>query len=176
MKKQHVTTVLTIVNLGILVFVFLHRMGSVQANSPANVLRGRKLEIVDAQGKVRASIQIQPEGPARMADGSVSKDGKIYPETVLFRLIRADGRPSVKISTSEQGSGLTLGGGIDPTYIVVSAQEGGSFVGTDQQGWTAAAHQTVSCEIPINGQAGPASPGVIQKGGPVSSLPGPAYG
>jgi hypothetical protein len=56
-----------------------------------------------------------------MADGSVAKDGNVYPETVRFRLIRADGRPSVKITTSEQGSGLTLGGGIDPTYIVLSA-------------------------------------------------------
>jgi hypothetical protein len=43
---------------------------------------------------------------------------------MLFRLIRPDGRPSVKISTSEQGSGLTLGGGIDPTYIVLSADGG----------------------------------------------------
>ena len=59
-----------------------------------------------------------------MSDGSVSKDGKIYPETVRFRLIRSDGRPSVKITTSEKGSGLTLGGGNDPTYIVISADGG----------------------------------------------------
>jgi hypothetical protein len=63
-------------------------------------------------------------GTRRMADGSVAKDGKIYPETVLLRLIRPDGRPSVKISTSEQGSELTLGGGIDPTYIVLDAEGG----------------------------------------------------
>jgi hypothetical protein len=54
----------------------------------------------------------------------VAKDGKIYPETVLFRLIRPDGRPSVKMATSEEGSALTLGGGIDPTYIVINAQGG----------------------------------------------------
>lgn len=59
-----------------------------------------------------------------MADGSVAKDGKIYPETVLFRLIRPDGRPSVKIATSERGSALTLGGGIDPTYVVLDADGG----------------------------------------------------
>lgn len=59
-----------------------------------------------------------------MADGSVAKDGKVYPETVLFRLVRPDGRPSVKIAASEQGSALTLGGGIDPTYIVLSADGG----------------------------------------------------
>ena len=71
-----------------------------------------------------ASIHIVPEGPARKADGSMAKDRKIYPETVLLRLIRPDGRPSVKISTSEQGSGLTLGGGVDPTYVVLGADGG----------------------------------------------------
>jgi hypothetical protein len=75
---------------------------------------------------VRASIQIVPAGPAIMADGTVVKDGKTYPETVRFRLIRPDGRPSVKITTSEEGSALTLGGGIDPTYIVLSADGGDS--------------------------------------------------
>ena len=107
-----------------MILLLPHQTRSVEANSVADVIRARKLEIVDAQGKVRASIQIQPEGPARMSDGSVQKDGKIYPETVLFRLIRPDGRPSVKIATSEQGSGLTLGGGVDPTYIVLNADGG----------------------------------------------------
>ena len=87
------------------------------------MLRGGALEIVDTQGKVRASIHVEPAGPAIRADGSVAKDGKVYPETVLFRLIRPDGRPSVKISTSEQGSGLTLAED-DPAYIVLSADGG----------------------------------------------------
>lgn len=124
MKNRHILTALTLVNLGILSFLLLNQTRTAEANSPLTVLRGRGLEIVDAQGKVRASIQMVPAGPARMADGSVAKDGKIYPETMLFRLIRPDGRPSVKISTSEQGSGLTLGGGIDPTYIVLRADGG----------------------------------------------------
>jgi hypothetical protein len=124
MKNQRLMSVLTLVNFGVVIFLFLHQISAVEASSPATILRGSGLEIVDVQGKVRASIQIQPEGPARMADGSVAKDGKVYPETVLFRLIRPDGRPSVKIATSEQGSALTLGGGIDPTYIVLSADGG----------------------------------------------------
>jgi hypothetical protein len=124
MKCQRLMSALTLVNFGIVIFLSLHHIASVEASSPATVLRGSGLEIVDAQGKVRASIQIVSTGPARMADGSVAKDGKIYPETVLFRLIRPDGRPSVKITTSEQGSGLTLGGGIDPTYIVLDAEGG----------------------------------------------------
>ena len=124
MKNQRVLNILTLLNLGILIFVLFHQVGRVEASSPVTVLRGSGLEIVDAQGKVRASIQVAPEGPARGADGRVVKDAKIVPETVLFRLIRPDGRPSVKISTSEQGSALTLGGGIDPTYIVLSADDG----------------------------------------------------
>jgi hypothetical protein len=124
MKNQRVLNILTVLNLGILIFVLFHQVGRVEASSPVTVLRGSGLEIVDAQGKVRASIQVAPEGPARGADGRVVKDAKVVPETVLFRLIRPDGRPSVKISTSEQGSALTLGGGIDPTYIVLSADDG----------------------------------------------------
>ncbi len=124
MKNPCILNLLTRVNLGILGFLLVNRARTVEADSTLPILRGRGLEIVDAQGKVRASIQLVPAGPGRMSDGSVAKDGKIYPETMLFRLIRPDGRPSVKISTSEQGSGLTLGGGIDPTYIVLSADGG----------------------------------------------------
>ena len=88
------------------------------------MLRGRGLEIVDAKGKVRASIQIVPAGPARRADGSVTEsNGKIYPEAVLLRLIRPDGRPSVKIETSQQGSGFDLGGETDPSYVVIKAED-----------------------------------------------------
>jgi hypothetical protein len=123
-KDGRILTLLTLVNLGILGFLLFHQTRIAEANDALPVFRGSGLEIVDAQGEVRASIQLVPEGPAIMADGSVAKDGKVYPETVRFRLIRADGRPSVKITTSEQGSGLTLGGGIDPTYIVLSADGG----------------------------------------------------
>jgi hypothetical protein len=112
------------VNLGMLIFLLSHQAAPEQASGPEQSVRARALEIVDGQGKVRASLSVVPEGPARRADGSLVKDGKIYPETVLFRLIRPDGRPSVKIETSEQGSALTLGGGIDPTYTVINADGG----------------------------------------------------
>lgn len=123
MTNQRVLIFLTLVNLGILIFALSTRIGSAEASSPT-VLRGRGLEIVDAEGKVRASIQVVAAGPARRGDGSVTHDGKVYPETVLFRLIRPDGRPSMKLSTSEDGSALSLGGGIDPTYIVLGAEGG----------------------------------------------------
>ncbi|MCA1696315.1 MAG: hypothetical protein LC749_17235, partial [Actinobacteria bacterium] len=53
MKIQRVLIALTVVNLALLVFVL------VQIKS-APVLRGRSLEIVDDQGRVRASIKVQP--------------------------------------------------------------------------------------------------------------------
>jgi hypothetical protein len=122
MRTGNIPTVLTLINLGILLLL-VTRIQPVQANGGLPVLRGSGLQIIDVQGRVRASIQIVPAGPARRADASLTeKNGRIYPEAVLFRLIRPDGRPSVKIETSEEGSGLTLGGGTDPSYIVLNAK------------------------------------------------------
>jgi hypothetical protein len=127
MKNQRTLTALTFFNLGVLIFLFIRQMLPVEASSPAPVLRARALEIVDAQGKLRASLQVIPEGPSRRADGSPAEpSGKVYPEAVVFRLIRPDGRPSVKIATTEQGSGIDLSGGIDPTYLVLTAEGGDS--------------------------------------------------
>lgn len=124
MKTPRLLTMLTVVNLVVLLFLLVSRGRPVEASSQPPVLRGSGLEIVDAQGTVRAMIKVLPAGPAQRADGSIVQGGKIIPETVLFRLIRPDGRPSVKIATSEEGSGLTLSGGIDPTYIVLNSNGG----------------------------------------------------
>jgi hypothetical protein len=77
------------------------------------VLRGRGLEIVDAQGRIRASISIMPA--SRADTGS---------ETVLLRLITERGRPSVKLGSSERGSGLSLAGptGTSETYVILKAE------------------------------------------------------
>jgi hypothetical protein len=129
MKTNRTIWALTVINVALVGFVMLREARPVQADGVAQVLRGRSLEIVDAQGKVRASISVVPEGPARRADGSLTEWGnKIFPEAVVLRLIRPDGRPSVKIATTEEGSGLDLGGGIDPTYLMLSAQGGETSV------------------------------------------------
>jgi hypothetical protein len=134
MKTQHVATALTVANLVILICL-MTRIQPVNADSPSPVLRGHKLEIVDDDGKVRASIQVVPAGPARNAQVLPVNDGKVYPESVLFRLIRSDGRPSVKIETSQQGSGLDLSGGCGPGYIVMSAKDADtSLTLTDKDG------------------------------------------
>lgn len=125
MKKMHALAILTFANLGMLIFVLFHHAAPAMASGPEQVVRARALEIVDAQGKVRASISIKPEGPGRKADGSPTEFGdRVFPEAVVFRLIRPDGRPSVKIATTEEGSGIDLSGGIDPTYMVLSSEGG----------------------------------------------------
>ncbi|HUA15328.1 MAG TPA: hypothetical protein VMG31_08515 [Verrucomicrobiae bacterium] len=125
MKNMQALAALTLLNLGMLTVVLWHQTRPVQASGPEQVIRARALEIVDVQGKVRASISVIPQGPARRPDGSPTEHGdKIFPEAVVLRLIRPDGRPSVKIATTEQGSGIDLSGGVDPTYLVLSSNGG----------------------------------------------------
>jgi hypothetical protein len=116
MKIQRLLRVLTVVNLGLLMFL-VTRLRPLQAQSVAPVLRGRELEIVDDQGRVRASIKVPPVNQAVKKE-----DGGLYPETVILRLIDPNGRPSVKLGTSLEGAGLGLVGETDATYIVLKAQ------------------------------------------------------
>src|SRR5262249_7864463 len=83
----------------------------------APLLRGRGLQIVDEQGRVRASISVLPSGR--------SPDGSAQAETVLLRLITERGRPSVKIGASEPVSGLSFAGptGTKDTYLILEARE-----------------------------------------------------
>jgi hypothetical protein len=115
MKGQRILIVLTVVNLVVLV-VTLAAMRPAVAAGVAPVLRGRSLEIVDDQGQVRASLTVLPAG--------TSAKGDRYPETVLLRLITERGRPSVKISSSEEASGVSLAGpsGTNDTYVILEAR------------------------------------------------------
>src|SRR5258705_13957814 len=91
MQTQRLLTVLTAANLGLVCYQSLQPQLSLAApaGAPA-VIRGRALEIVDDQGRVRASLSVLPEDP------KVIWNGKPYPETVLLRLMSPDGRPNVK--------------------------------------------------------------------------------
>ena len=121
MKTQKPLIILTAVNLGLLCYQVVqpHLATASAADVPA-VLRGRALEIVDAQGKVRASLAVLPEDP------KVIWKGKPYPETVLLRLISPEGRPNVKLGATQMGAGLVIGGESNPTYIQVLAEGGES--------------------------------------------------
>jgi hypothetical protein len=107
--------VLTLVNLAVLILVLTELRPAIAAKDVAPVLRGRALEIVDEEGKVRASIAVYP--------ASTQKNGERYAETVLLRLITERGRPSVKIGASEQTAGLSLAGptGTKETWVQLMA-------------------------------------------------------
>jgi hypothetical protein len=116
MKTQRALVVLTVINLGLLVFLLAQTRIHIGAqglrlwtNVDGSVLRGRALEIVDDQGRTRASINLHP------ADQTHS-----YPETAILRLIDQNGRPSVKLSTSERGGALALVSGVEDTYVQLS--------------------------------------------------------
>ncbi len=105
MKTHRLAVALTIINLGILLVAVL-LLTSASRSEIAPVVRGRAFELVDENGKVRAEIKIMPAEPStRMPDGSIG-----YPESVLFRLFDSEGGPNVKISATEDGSGVVLGG------------------------------------------------------------------
>ncbi len=122
MKLPGVLLILTIVNL-MLISILFARGQNAEARSDSGVLRGRALQLVDDQGRVRASINVYPANPKFK-----TADGKPYPETVLLRLITSDGRPNVKLSASDNGAILMLGGESDPTHIQVIADRGETFV------------------------------------------------
>ena len=115
MKGQRLFIALTVVNIAVMVFTLAERWPT-GAQEVAPVLRGRSLEIVDAQGRVRASLNVMP--------ASTSAAGDPYPETVLLRLITERGRPSVKISSSEPSSGLSFAGptGTNDTWLTLGAE------------------------------------------------------
>ena len=116
MKNQRALIALTIANLALLLFSLMQQIRPAFAEGAAPVLRGSGLEIVDGQGRVRASIKVLPAGK--------SQNGEAYPETVLFRLITERGRPAVKISTSEEASGLTVAGptNTNDTYVILQSK------------------------------------------------------
>jgi hypothetical protein len=119
MKTQRFLIALTILNLALLLLQVI-QVRPTLAQSSAPVLRGRALEIVDDQGRVRASISVLPARP--MANKET------FPETVILRLIDSKGKPSVKLAATEQGSVLGLLGDSEPTYARIEATGSSTFV------------------------------------------------
>src|SRR5688572_9614001 len=108
MSREAVLGALTALNLALLLGIGLTQVLPATAGVGTGILRGSAFELVDLQGRVRASLAIQPE-----VEGSS--------ETVLFRLIEPNGQPSVKISASMTGAGLSFVGGDDESYIILEA-------------------------------------------------------
>ena len=116
MKTSRSLIALTLINLALLLFTLAQQLRPAFAQGEVPVLRGRALEIVDAQGRVRASINVLPSGK--------SPNGEDQAETVLLRLITERGRPSVKIGASEPTSGLSFAGptGTKDTYVILQSK------------------------------------------------------
>lgn len=114
-RSQRFLVAITALN-GALTLVSLSQLPHAQAavDAPA-VLRGRALEIVDDAGRVRASIKVHPADPkVRVPSGGT------LPETVVLRLINAEGGPGVKIGSSldDAGAAFIVGQG---NYLQLSA-------------------------------------------------------
>lgn len=98
MKLQRFAVVLTVLNF-VLLMVLLAQLQPVRAQQAPGLIRGTGLEIVDAQGRKRATISVHD---------AVETGGQTYPEAVVFRLISPNGAPNVKIDASEEGAGFGL--------------------------------------------------------------------
>ena len=119
MKTERLAVGLTLVNLVLLIFLLaqMRRVGAQADVAP--VLRGRALEIVDAQGRMRAEILVH---------GPETVNGKTYPETVLFRMGDQNRRPVVKLTASEKGSALGLSDDSTGGVELYANREKGNFV------------------------------------------------
>jgi hypothetical protein len=122
MNLRGVPLILTVVNLALLSLLLLRAPKAAPVNE-LPILRGRGLQIVDDRGRVRASIQVYPTNPKFR-----TADGRPYPETVLLRLIDSNGGPHVKLSSSDDGAALGLGGVTNPTYIQIIAARDETFL------------------------------------------------
>jgi hypothetical protein len=89
MKAPRVAAVLTGINL-VLLAAILVRGQPVAAQPVPQAIRAQSLEIVDGQGRVRFHLAAQPDGEA------------------VFRMRDGTGTIRVKLSASEEGSGLLL--------------------------------------------------------------------
>lgn len=111
--------ILTVANLGLLAWQVGGRAGEAPGRTAEGVLRGRALELLDEHGRVRVQMKVEPGDPTYSGPEGTRAG---YPETVIVRLITADGKPRVKLTASEDGTGLMLLGSTDETRSVLLAE------------------------------------------------------
>ena len=114
MTTPRLALALAVLNVALLAYI-VAAPHTTMAQGAAPVLRGRALEIVDDQGRVRATISVLPATPA-------TSTAKAYPETVILRLIDVHGRPGVKVAASGEAAGLSLVGASDRTHVLLNAE------------------------------------------------------
>ena len=100
---------LTVLNL-ILLTTFLATHTTATAESVPDVLRARAWELVDARGRMRAAMNLSPDG------------------AVVLRLTDPSGTIRVKLAADERGSGLVLLNGATEVGAHITADGEGSTV------------------------------------------------
>ena len=119
MRMQRIAVGLTVINLLLLVFLLTEKYRAYADETPP-VLRGRALQIVDDQERIRAEILVH---------GPETVNGKTYPETVLFRMATAQRAPLMKLTVSEDGSVLGLSDDSAPGGVELRANRNrGNYV------------------------------------------------
>ena len=118
MRVHKLLLVMTAANAVLLAYL-LSQLGPAAAQGVAPVVRAQALEIVDQQGRLRASLNIQPAS---------THEGQRYPETVLLRLIDPNGKPIVKLGGAVGSAGLGLNDGSDTTYALIEAKNAEAYV------------------------------------------------
>jgi hypothetical protein len=118
MKTQRFLGALTVINL-VLFVVLLTQLNKTEASDIAPVLRGRALEIVDAQGRIRAEINV--EAPT-------TQGGQTFPDRVQLRLADTNRRPVVKMVASEEGSAVGFSDDANGLVELFSTKRKGNFV------------------------------------------------
>ena len=108
MKLHRLLVGLTIVNLGLLVFL-VAQIRPVGAQEIAPVLRAHALQIVDGQGKVRANL--------------TSSD-----EEAILQMADKNGLIRVKLGAKSDGSGFTLFNNAEAPGIQMQATKTGSVI------------------------------------------------
>jgi hypothetical protein len=123
MKSNSLLMVLTICNFTLLTMLLAQGRPAEAGKTEPTVLRGSALEIVDSQGRVRASISV-PKADLKQ----LKPNGKPYPEVAILRMIDPNGKPNIKLGASVEGGFLGVGGAKDPTYIQIIADGDETFV------------------------------------------------
>lgn len=116
MNTNRLAVALTIVNL-VLLLVLLAQSRMLAAQTVPEVLRVRAFELVDENGRVRAQLNVEPEGG------------------VVFRLRDENETIRVKLGASEEGSGLVLiNDQTEPGVHILADQNGSSLTLTEEDG------------------------------------------
>jgi hypothetical protein len=122
-RAQRFTISLTLLNVGLFIATIATHASPAFGRQPSvpDVIRAHSLEIVDAQGRVRAQI---------LTHGPETVNGITYPEAVLFRMADPVGGPVVKMTAARNGAALGLSDGVNGGNggVQLYARDTASFV------------------------------------------------